>query len=102
MGLLSFRRTTMGAGTQAQGKRNNKAHTISRRSGKSNWHKQKSKDAGLGGGSKLRRYNWGKKAIRRRTTGTGRMAQLRTVQRRLKNGFREGCKPKAVKARKQA
>ncbi len=69
----------MGAGTQAQGKRNNKSHTLSRISGKSNWHKQKGKDAGLGGGSKLRRYNWSRKAKGRRAVGTGRMAHLRTV-----------------------
>jgi hypothetical protein len=30
------------------------------------------------------------KAIRRKTTGTGRMKHLRSVQRRFKNGFREG------------
>ena len=30
------------------------------------------------------------KALRRNTTGTGRMAHLRDVQRRFKNGFREG------------
>ena len=34
--------------------------------------------------------NWGKKAIRRKTTGTGRMAHLKLVHRRFKNGFREG------------
>lgn len=34
--------------------------------------------------------NWGMKAIRRRTTGTGRMRYLKSVDRRYKNGFREG------------
>jgi hypothetical protein len=34
--------------------------------------------------------NWGKKAIRRKTTGTGRMRYLSTVDRRFKNQFREG------------
>lgn len=38
--------------------------------------------------AKLRSYNWGLKAKRRKTTGTGRMAHLRDVQRRFKNGFR--------------
>lgn len=33
---------------------------------------------------------WGQKAKRRRTTGTGRMSYLKTVNRRFKNGFREG------------
>lgn len=33
---------------------------------------------------------WGQKAIRRRTTGTGRMRTLKDLPRRFKNGFREG------------
>ena len=33
---------------------------------------------------------WGQKAIRRKTTGTGRMQYMKTVARRFKNGFREG------------
>jgi len=36
--------------------------------------------------------NWGAKALRRRTTGTGRMRYLKTLPRRFKNGFREGTK----------
>ncbi|CAL5359113.1 unnamed protein product [Camellia sinensis] len=35
-------------------------------------------------------YNWSVKAIRRKTTGTGRMRYLRNVPRRFKSGFREG------------
>ncbi|XP_021719348.1 60S ribosomal protein L37-like [Chenopodium quinoa] len=34
--------------------------------------------------------NWSMKAIRRKTTGTGRMRYLRNVPRRFKTGFREG------------
>ncbi|TQD77696.1 hypothetical protein C1H46_036757 [Malus baccata] len=34
--------------------------------------------------------NWSEKAIRRKTTGTGRMRYLRNVPRRFKSGFREG------------
>jgi hypothetical protein len=34
--------------------------------------------------------NWSVKAIRRKTTGSGRMRHLKTVQRRFKNGFRSG------------
>lgn len=37
--------------------------------------------------------NWSVKAIRRKTTGTGRMRHLKTVQRRFSNGFREGERP---------
>ena len=39
---------------------------------------------------KGRTYNWSVKAIRRKTTGTGRMRYLRHVPRRFKTGFREG------------
>ena len=38
----------------------------------------------------MRSYNHQSKAIRRRTTGTGRMRYLKTLPRRFKNGFREG------------
>lgn len=34
--------------------------------------------------------NWSVKAIRRKTTGSGRMRYLRNVPRRFKSGFREG------------
>lgn len=34
--------------------------------------------------------NWSVKAIGRKTTGTGRMRHLKNVQRRFRNGFREG------------
>jgi hypothetical protein len=36
--------------------------------------------------------NWSVKAIRRKTTGTGRMRYLKDVPRRFKNGFREGMR----------
>ncbi|KAF8739139.1 ribosomal protein l37, partial [Rhizoctonia solani] len=39
--------------------------------------------------AKLRSYEWGQKAKRRKTTGTGRMRYLKHVSRRFKNGFRE-------------
>jgi large subunit ribosomal protein L37e len=35
--------------------------------------------------------NWSKKAIGRKTTGTGRMCHLKEMPRRFKNGFREGA-----------
>lgn len=38
--------------------------------------------------AKLRSYEWGQKAKRRKTTGTGRMRYLKGVSRRFKNGFR--------------
>ena len=44
--------------------------------------------------------NWSNKAIRRKTTGTGRMRHLKDLPRRFKNGFREGTEaaPKAAAA----
>lgn len=49
--------------------------------------------------AKLRSYNWGLKAKRRKTTGTGRCENLKSVHRRFKNGFREGgVAPKKAKA----
>ena len=38
----------------------------------------------------MRKYNWSEKAIRRKMTGTGRMAHLKVVRRKFRNGFREG------------
>jgi len=38
--------------------------------------------------------NWSVKGKRRKTTGTGRMSHLTTVNRRFKNGFREGTQAK--------
>jgi len=45
----------------------------------------------------MRSYNWGAKAQRRRTTGTGRMRYLKNVSRRFKNGFQSGvAKPQTA------
>jgi hypothetical protein len=38
--------------------------------------------------AKLRSFEWGQKAKRRKTTGSGRMRYLKEVSRRFKNGFR--------------
>jgi len=40
--------------------------------------------------ARLRKYHWAHKALRRRTTGSGRMQYMRDLPRRAKNGFREG------------
>ncbi|RHY32762.1 hypothetical protein DYB32_002271, partial [Aphanomyces invadans] len=78
-------------GTSSYGKRHNKTHTICRRCGKSSYHIQKSTCGSCGyPAAKMRKYNWSVKALRRRTTGTGRMRYLKTVPRKFKNGFREG------------
>jgi large subunit ribosomal protein L37e len=40
--------------------------------------------------------NWGEKAKRRKTTGSGRMRSLRVVHRRFLNGFQTGT-PKGAR-----
>merc|ERR1711976_564014 len=99
MGLSS--RLGMTRGTPAQGKRGNKSHTLSRFSGKQNWHKQKKRCASTGHPSgKVRRYNWSLKSKRRTGQGTGRMRTLRHLARKVKNGYREGSKPAASQKKK--
>ena len=88
-------------GTPAAGKKHTHSHCISRFTGRSNFHKQKRRDAQSGGGvhNKKRRYTWSTKAIRRNRTGTGRCRHLKTIARKQKNGFRTGTQAtKKVKA----
>ncbi|URE46704.1 hypothetical protein MUK42_25701 [Musa troglodytarum] len=75
----------MGKGTGSFGKRRNKTHTlcVSRRAAAA------PADNPSG---RIRKCNWSVKAIRRKTTGTGRMRYLRHVPRRFKSSFREGLK----------
>nr|CCQ18623.1 60S ribosomal protein L37 [Sycon ciliatum] len=93
----------MTKGTSSFGKRHNKTHTLCRRCGRSSYHIQK-KVCGACAypAARMRHYKWGKKAIRRHTTGTGRMSHLRKVHRRFRNGFREGEVAKSIKATKPA
>ncbi len=85
----------MTKGTQSFGKRHNKTHTLCRRCGRSSYHIQKSTCSSCGfPAAKIRKYNWSVKAKRRHTTGTGRMSHLKNVNRRFRNGFREGTTPK--------
>ncbi|KAI0358279.1 hypothetical protein OH77DRAFT_1421596 [Trametes cingulata] len=89
----------MTKGTTSFGKRHTKTHTLCRRCGVRAFHRQKKECAQCGYPSaKLRSYEWGQKAKRRKTTGTGRMRYLKTVSRRFKNGFRENTR--AVKRTK--
>ncbi|XP_071478775.1 large ribosomal subunit protein eL37A-like [Diadema setosum] len=81
----------MTKGTSSFGKRKNKTHTFCRRCGRRSFHIQKGVCASCGFPAKtIRKYNWSMKAKRRKTTGTGRIRHLRAVNRRFKNGFREG------------
>jgi large subunit ribosomal protein L37e len=81
----------MTKGTQAFGKKHNKSHSLCRRCGQRSFHNQKKTCAQCGyPAAKMRSFEWGQKAKRRMTTGTGRMRYLKTLSRRFKNGFREG------------
>ncbi|XP_062028534.1 uncharacterized protein LOC133744444 [Rosa rugosa] len=56
-----------------------------------NFHIQKSRCSACAYPAvRTRKFNWSVKAIRRKTTGTGRMWYLCNVPRRFKSGFREG------------
>ncbi|KAI6690036.1 hypothetical protein NL676_026864 [Syzygium grande] len=90
----------MGKGTGSFGKRRNKTHTLCVRCGRRSFHLQKSRCGACGFPSaRKRKYNWSVKAIRRKTTGTGRMKYLRHLPRRFKSGFLEGTQ---AAPRKQA
>jgi len=80
--------------------RNDKSHITCRRCGKVSYHIQKKACAscGYGATAQMRRFQWSKKALRRRTQGTGRMRYMKSVPRRFKNGFREGTAAKSAKA----
>ncbi|KAI5354675.1 hypothetical protein L3X38_007570 [Prunus dulcis] len=81
----------MGKGTGSFGKRRNKTHTLCVRCGRRSFHLQKSRCSACAyPAARLRKYNWSEKALRRKTTGTGRMRYLRNVPRRFKSNFTEG------------
>jgi large subunit ribosomal protein L37e len=64
-----------------------------RRCGRTSFHIQKKVCAACGYPSaRMRTYNWGKKQIRRKNEGTGRMRYMKGLPRRFKNGFREGVR----------
>ncbi|KAL3631894.1 60S ribosomal protein L37B [Castilleja foliolosa] len=93
----------MTKGTGSFGKRRNKTHTLCVRCGRRSFHLQKSRCSACAYPAARKRTsikrllnkmftvdNWSVKAIRRKTTGTGRMRYLRNVPRRFKTNFREG------------
>ncbi|KAJ2006942.1 60S ribosomal protein L37B [Coemansia thaxteri] len=89
----------MTKGTTSFGKRHTKTHSLCKRCGNRAFHNQKKTCASCGyPAAKIRSYNWGMKAKRRKTTGTGRMRYLKTVNNRFKNGFREGVRKAATKS----
>jgi len=91
----------MTKGTTSFGRRHSKTHGICPRCGNRSFHVQKKVCARCSYPSKrIRSYQWGKKAIRRKTTGTGRCRYLKLVTRKAKNGFQEGRKPAPRKKNK--
>ena len=75
---------------QALKKQIQKTHTTCRRCGRTSFHIQKKVCAACGYPSaRNRHYNWGKKMIRRKNRGTGRMRYEKDMPRKAKNGFRE-------------
>ncbi|KAA6380787.1 MAG: putative 60S ribosomal protein L37, partial [Streblomastix strix] len=81
----------MTKGTSSFGPRHGKSHGLCPRCGNRAFHLQKHRCASCAyPNAKIRKYQWSRKAIRRKTTGTGRMRYLKDVARRFKNGFREG------------
>ena len=75
---------------QALKKQIQKTHTGCRRCGRTSFHIQKKVCSACGYPSaRNRHYNWGKKMIRRKNRGTGRMRYEKDLPRRFKNGFRE-------------
>ncbi|KAK2757344.1 60S ribosomal protein L37A [Arachnomyces sp. PD_36] len=76
--------------------------TFSRNIGKRSLHIQKHTCACCGyPAAKIRKFNWGEKGMRRKTTGTGRMRYLKTVDRKFKNGFQTGT-PKGSRGPEKA
>ena len=75
---------------QALKKQIQKTHTTCRRCGRTSFHIQKKVCSACGYPSaRNRHYQWGKKMIRRKNRGTGRMRYEKDLPRRFKNGFRE-------------
>lgn len=93
----------MTKGTSSMGKHNSHSHGLCIRCNARAFHLQKKRCGRCGyPAKKTRKYNWGQKAIRRKTTGTGRTRHLKHMARRFKNGFREGTVAPARKKNRSA
>lgn len=94
----------MTKGTSSMGKHSGgHSHAICPRCNARSFHLQKKRCAKCGYPSaKIRGYNWSMKALRRKSTGTGRMRALKQVNRMFKNGFRHGTVPVERKKNRSA
>eukprot|EP01130_Rhizamoeba_saxonica_P000774 TRINITY_DN10694_c0_g1_i1.p2 TRINITY_DN10694_c0_g1~~TRINITY_DN10694_c0_g1_i1.p2 ORF type:complete len:102 (-),score=22.77 TRINITY_DN10694_c0_g1_i1:77-382(-) len=93
----------MTKGTASFGKRQTKTHALCPRCGRRSYHKQKHRCAAcaFGASARKRTYNWGYKAIRRNTTGTGRMRHLKKMPAAYKGIKNEQVKYKQAIAKQQ-
>jgi large subunit ribosomal protein L37e len=79
----------MTKGTTSQGARHGRTHILCRRCGRLSFHVQWKKCSACGfPRASRRRFNWSVKAIKRRTTGTGRTRSLKVTNKRIANNFR--------------
>lgn len=79
----------MTKGTTSMGKRHSPTHGLCPRCGGRSWHLQKKRCGKCSyPAKKIRGYNWSRKALRRKSTGTGRMRYLSKVPGKFKNNFR--------------
>merc|ERR1712039_578763 len=75
-----------GKGTGSIGQQHVKSHSLCLRCGKKSLHIQKKVCSSCAfPAPRIRKYNWSYKAIRRRTTGTGRMRHLRYLNKKREN-----------------
>lgn len=88
----------MTKGTTSQGARHGRTHILCRRCGKNAYHRQwKRCGACAYPRPSARRFNWSVKAIKRRTTGTGRCRTLKVTNKRIANNFRTNGTAKKAK-----
>ena len=89
----------MTKGTTSQGARHGRTHILCRRCGKNSFHQQWKRCAACAyPRPSRRRFNWSVKAVKRRTTGTGRTRYLKVVNKRIANNFKT---PSVKKAKKE-
>ncbi|CAD7952616.1 unnamed protein product [Amoebophrya sp. A25] len=92
----------MTKGTSSMGKHNSHSHGLCIRCNARAFHLQKKRCGNCGyPAKKIRKYNWSMKAIRRKTTGTGRCRYLKKLPLKAKNGFREGSTPQERRKNRQ-
>lgn len=88
----------MTKGTTSQGARHGRTHITCRRCGRNAFHQQWLRCAACAyPRASRRRFNWSIKAIKRRTTGTGRCRYVKEVARRTANHHKAPAKAKIAK-----